>query len=108
MLFRSFNPAAFANPAPGTFGNAGRNTLVGPGFTNADFSLGKEFVLPERLTLEIRADMYDVFNHINWSNPNADVGYSGGVLANSSAGTITNAINSGNGRIIQLGAHLRF
>ena len=52
--------------------------------------------------------MYDVFNHINWSNPNADVGYSGGVLANSSAGTITNAINSGNGRIIQLGAHLRF
>ena len=103
-----FNPAAFANPAPGTFGNAGRNTLVGPGFTNADFSLGKEFVLPERLTLEIRADMYDVFNHINWSNPNADVGYSGGVLANSSAGTITNAINSGNGRIIQLGAHLRF
>jgi hypothetical protein len=114
-----FNPVAFANPAPGTFGDAGRNTLVGPGFTNADFSLAKEFVFPEKLTLEIRADMYDVFNHINWGNPNADVGSSttacpangpnvGLFLANCTAGTVTSAINSGNGRIIQLGAHIRF
>ena len=51
-----FNPAAYANPAPGTFGNSGRNTLIGPGFFNADFSVGKSFRLPrEGMQLEIRA-----------------------------------------------------
>ena len=40
-----FNPAAYANPASGTFGDNGRNTLIGPGFFNADFSVGKSFAL---------------------------------------------------------------
>src|SRR5258707_654100 len=80
--------AAFANPASGTFGNARRNTLIGPGYTNVDLSLGKEFSLAERAKLEIRADAYNAFNHINYANPDANVGYSGGVLADSTAGTI--------------------
>jgi hypothetical protein len=101
-----FNPAAFANPVPGTFGNYGRNTLIGPGFTNVDFSLAKEFSLYESLKLEVRADAFDVFNHINWNNPDANVGYSGGALADSTAGQVTNPI--GGTRIIQLGAHITF
>jgi outer membrane receptor protein involved in Fe transport len=106
-----FNPAAYANPAPGTFGNSGRNTLIGPSFFNADFSLAKAFRLPrEGMKLEIRADMYDVFNHINFANPDANVGYlSNGQLADTTAGTITGPAGyNGNRRIIQLGAHFIF
>ena len=105
-----FNPAAYANPAPGTFGNAGRNSLIGPGFADVDFSIGKEFSLRERMELEIRADMFNAFNHINYANPDANVGYtSGGALADSTAGTITNPAGfNSNMRIIQLGAHFTF
>jgi hypothetical protein len=101
-----FNPAAYANPLPGTFGDNVRNTLIGPGFTNVNFSLAKEFSLYESLKLEVRADMFDVFNHINWANPDANVGYNGSTLADTTAGSITNTV--GGTRIIQLGAHVRF
>jgi len=101
-----FNPAAFANPDPGTFGSMHRNTLIGPGFSNVDISIAKEFPLHESLSLEIRADMNNAFNHINWGNPDANVGYSGGTLADTTAGQINSPV--GGTRIIQLGAHLRF
>lgn len=106
-----FNPAAYADPTPGTFGNSGRNTLIGPSFFNADFSVGKSFRLPrEGMRLEIRADMYDVFNHINFNNPDANVGYgSNGLLADTTAGTITSPAGyNSNRRIIQVGAHFTF
>ena len=104
-----FNPAAFANPAPGTFGNNRRNTLIGPGFANVAISIAKEFPIHEAIALEIKADAYNAFNHVNYANPDANVGYVGGVLADPTAGTITGPAGSnGNRRIIQLGAHLRF
>jgi outer membrane receptor protein involved in Fe transport len=104
-----FNPAAFANPASGTFGNSGRNTLIGPGFATVALSLAKEFPIHESVALEIKADAYNAFNHINYGNPDANVGYVGGALADTTAGTITGpAGGNGNLRIIQLGAHLRF
>jgi hypothetical protein len=104
-----FNPAAYANPAYGTFGNNGRNTLIGPGFANVDISLAKEFPIHEAIRLEIRADANNAFNHTNYNNPDANVGYSGGVLADGTAGTITNpAAYDASLRIIQLGAHFRF
>ena len=101
-----FNPAAFANPVYGTFGDAGRNTLIGPGFFNADFSFGKKFSYREKVNLEIRADMFNAFNHVNYANPDADVGYANGVLADPTAGSITGP--SSGQRIIQLGAHVTF
>jgi outer membrane receptor protein involved in Fe transport len=118
--------------APGTehFGDAGRNGLIGPGFANADFSVSKMFRIPfrEGMSLEIRGDFYDVFNHINFGNPDGDVGFTctGGAvtptpgnsvtgpctsfqLADSASATITGpAAFNGNRRIIQLGAHFRF
>jgi len=104
-----FNPAAFANPATGVFGDVGRNTLIGPGFSDVDFSLAKQFPLHfEGIRLEFRADMFNVFNHPNFANPDADVGYSGGVLADSASGTINHTENYTGQRIIQLGLHLRF
>ncbi|MGA8502440.1 MAG: carboxypeptidase regulatory-like domain-containing protein [Candidatus Sulfotelmatobacter sp.] len=129
-----FNPAAFQDPADGTFGNAGRNTLIGPGFSNVNLSLAKEFRLHEAIALEVRADAYNMFNHISWGNPDANVGYNcnpptpnpsnlpvvpaaGGVcpagvgylppaLADSTAGQVTSPV--GGTRIIQLGAHIKF
>jgi hypothetical protein len=122
-----FNPAAFVDPAPGTFGDVHRNSLVGPRFTNVNLSLAKEFPIRESMGLEIRADAYNAFNHINYSNPDGNVGYecsatgqtnqaalsgvcpagfSGPFLADGSAGTISGVI--GSTRIIQLGAHFRF
>jgi len=105
-----FNPAAYANPAHGTFGDSGRNTLIGPGFFNADLSVGKSFRLyREGMKLEIRADMYNVFNHINFANPDANVGYTNGVLADTTAGVISGpAAYNSNRRIIQLGGHFTF
>jgi len=101
-----FNPGAFANPALGTFGDAHRNTLVGPGFANVNLSIAKEFPIHESIALEVRADAFNVFNHINWGNPDANVGYSGGALADPTAGQITSPV--GGTRIFQLGAHVRF
>jgi hypothetical protein len=104
-----FNPAAYTNPAPGTFGDTRRNSLVGPGYTNVDLSLGKEFPITERAKLEVRADAYNAFNHVNYANPDANVGYSGGVLADGTAGTINGPAGfNSNMRIIQLGARLSF
>jgi len=105
-----FNPAAYANPVDGTFGNSRRNTLIGPGYSNIDLSIGKEFhLIAEKLKLEVRADAYNAFNHVNYANPDANVGYSGGGLADGTAG-ISNGpagFNS-NMRIMQLGARIIF
>ena len=101
-----FNPAAYANPAPGTFGDVHRNSLYGPHFSNVNLSLAKEFAIHERITLEIRANAYNAFNRVNFNNPDANVGYIGGGLQDSGAGTISGIV--GGQRIIELGGHLRF
>jgi hypothetical protein len=62
-----FNVAAFnPNPPNGRSGNAGRNTILGPGFNNLDFGLHKDFSLTETKRLEFRAEFFDLLNHPNW------------------------------------------
>ena len=63
------NPAAFALPAAGQFGNCGVGRYHGPGFTNADISLFKIFPIRERLRVEFRSEFFNAFNHANFSNP---------------------------------------
>jgi hypothetical protein len=63
------NPAAFAQPAPGTFGTMARNQIHGPGFANIDFSVLKHFKVTERLTLQFRTEMYNILNHVNLAPP---------------------------------------
>ncbi|HEY1936970.1 MAG TPA: TonB-dependent receptor [Candidatus Angelobacter sp.] len=60
-----------------TFGNVGRNSVYGPGFTNMDLALVKNTKVSERLNLQLRADAFDVLNHPNYGQP----GTSGGFLA---------------------------
>ena len=73
-----FNPATctaltagciFQFPTAGTYGNLSRNALVGPGFTDTDFSIEKNTAITEGLKFQIRADAFDIFNHANFGNP---------------------------------------
>jgi hypothetical protein len=69
------NPAAFvATDGPG---NLGRNALYGPGFADVDLSVFKNFSIRERLRLQLRAEMFNVFNRINLASGAGSVGSSG-------------------------------
>jgi hypothetical protein len=101
-----FNPAAFADPAVGTFGTNGRNNLRGPGLTVFNMSLAKGFHFKERFGLELRADFVNIFNHPSFQPPNADIssGANFGVITPSeTAGGTTVAPRSG-----QLSARFTF
>jgi hypothetical protein len=56
------NPAAFSMPAPGTYGNLGRNALRGPGISQLDFTLSKKFTVKEQMNFEFRAECYNILN----------------------------------------------
>ena len=94
-----FDQTAFATPALYTFGNSGRNILFGPGRTNLDASLFKDFRMAERMTLQFRAETFNLFNHPQFGQPNATIG-SGAV------GTITSIV--GNPRQMQLALRIAF
>lgn len=79
---RWFNTAAFQLQPLGTFGNAGRNIVIGPGLFQWDASLLKNFNFTERTYLQFRFEAFNAANHPNWGDPNT--------TANSSAfGRIT-------------------
>ncbi len=63
------NPAAFAASAPGTFGNAGRGSLIGPGLKSIDFSLFKNTYFAETRMVQFRAEFFNLANHPNFENP---------------------------------------
>ena len=70
-----FNRAAFVLQPAGTFGNVGRNSIVGPGFFTLDFSAHKEFRMPylEQHTLQFRFEAFNVLNHPVWGAPNTNI-----------------------------------
>jgi hypothetical protein len=63
------NPAAFAIPAPGTYGNLPRNAFKGPNFQQFDVILAKRFPIKESTNLEFRSEFFNIFNHANFANP---------------------------------------
>jgi hypothetical protein len=63
------NPAAFQQPAPGTFGNAGRNRFRGPSFADVDFSVVKVTPITERVKTQLRFEMFNLFNRRNLPIP---------------------------------------
>jgi len=76
--------SAFALPAQFTYGNAPRNLLRGPGDIITDLSLSKSFPLGGRTRFQIRADIFNAFNRVNFGNPN-------GVFGTANFGRITTA-----------------
>jgi hypothetical protein len=99
-----FNPAAFIQPLPGTFGNAGRNILQGPGISQTDASLSKKFYVTERTHLQFRAEVFNLLNHTNFNNPNPVVFASATGGPSPTAGVIT--ATSTTSRQVQLGLKL--
>jgi hypothetical protein len=104
------NPAAFAVPASGTFGNAPRNVGRGPGAWQIDFGVGKHIPVTELFGVEFRAEFFNIFNHPQYGLPQADITGSG-------FGSITQMVNTtspvspvgtGTPREIQLGLRLAF
>jgi hypothetical protein len=99
-----YNVAAFAQPAPGTFGDERRNSLVGPDLSEIDFSLGKNFALKEGIGLQFRIDGYNVFNHPSFGLPNTGVAFANGAPTSSSSITSTTI----GPRAFQLNARVSF
>jgi hypothetical protein len=65
-------PSGFASDCtPGTrhFGNLGRNSLVGPTYKQWDVAIYKNTALTERLTMQLRAEFFNILNHPNFSSP---------------------------------------
>ena len=64
-----FNPAAFANPAPGTLGNLERNAAVGPNYWATDMALSKLVRIGATQRVELRLEAFNLFNQFNWGDP---------------------------------------
>jgi hypothetical protein len=99
-----YNPNAFAVPLNGTYGNAGRNILEGPGLINVDVSLMKKILLRERVTLQFRAEFFNILNHTNLNSPNPIVFTAATGGPSPTAGLITSTTTTS--RQIQFGAKL--
>ena len=97
-LMNCFDRSAFALPAQFTFGSASRNLLRGPKFVNTDLSFMKNVIVGGGATVQIRVEMFNIFNTVNWGNPNA-------TFDSANFGLITSA---GAMRQVQLGAKLLF
>ncbi|MDQ2921871.1 MAG: TonB-dependent receptor [Acidobacteriota bacterium] len=94
---------AWGIPPAGSFGNAGRNILRGPGLRNFDFGVSRVFKITERHQLQFRAEVFNLTNHPNFFFPETSV-------ASGSFGTISRAANTGAGaqRQIQFGLKYLF
>lgn len=98
LIQEYFNTALFVPNAVGTFGNTGRNILRGPGYFNMDFGLIKDTRLTERTTLQFRAEFFNLFNNVNFGQPDNSV-------ADSTVGQITSARDP---RILQFALKVLF
>ncbi len=100
----SFGP--YARPAFGTFGNLSRDSVLGPGYIDTDLSIAKSIAIKESLNLQIRADFFNVFNHVNLGGPDSCVDCQDG-----NAGMISSIVASQDGssmRRIMLSARIQF
>jgi hypothetical protein len=99
-----YNRAAFVEAAPGNFGNVGRNTATAPGTFTIDAELHKAFVMPysEHHQLQLRFEAFNVLNHPNWGEPNANI-LAGAAIAGAPAGSA----HTGYGVISSLALPLR-
>ena len=95
---RWFNTAAFAMPAYGTFGNAGRNIIGGPGLSSVNVSASKNTKLSENLALQFRAEIFNLLDRANFNLPDM-------FLGSPSFGRV---LSAGEPRRVQLGVKVIF
>jgi hypothetical protein len=95
---RWFNTAAFAVPPRGSFGDAGRNILEGPGYANVNAALAKRVPLTGRAHLDVRLEAFNLLNRVNYDGPDPYVG----------SPTFGQVLSAGSPRRMQLGGRLVF
>jgi hypothetical protein len=112
QLIPSSNGTAVAG-APGTdIGNVGRNVLRGPRQTNVDFSIIRRFPFGESRNIEFRAEFFNLFNQVNFANPNGNLNSAtvdpntGQIINPGDFGRITSTSN--NPRLIQFAVKFNF
>lgn len=101
-----YDPSQFAVQTLGYFGNLGRNTLVGPGLWNLDFSLRKDTSVAEGKDLSFRAEFFNILNHPNFAAPETSVFQNAAGQLNPLVGTIRNTV--GSMRQVQFGLKFSF
>ena len=94
-----FNLGAFQRVPAGTFGNAGRNIVRGPGYMTFDMSLQRRIALTQRSGVTLRWDVFNMFDRANLGNPNADI-------TGATAGTISTL--AGDPRVMQFALRVDF
>ena len=99
------NPSVFVNQG-NAFGDLGRNTIIGPGFSSLDVALSKNTKINERFTLQFRADAFDALNQTNFANPGTTIGSS--TLGIITTGTRFAAGDFGTSRQLQLSMKVLF
>jgi hypothetical protein len=104
------NPAAFTVPAAGTFGDAPRNNVRGPGAWQIDFGVAKSIPLSERARLEFRSEFFNIFNHPQYGLPQATFAVPGFGSITQTVNTTTpvSPIGSGTPREIQFALRFAF
>ena len=98
-----YDATAFILPAPGTYGNVPRNSLVGPGLAALDMSFLKDIPITERLKLQFRAEGFNILNHANFGAPNL-LALDATGAPRSTAGSIINTVTPS--RQLQFGLKL--
>ena len=102
------NPAAFSVPAPGTWGNLGRNAFRGPALWQADTALSRRIAIRERLSLEFRGECFNIFNRAQYGNPAANISSPASFGFISTLANTTGPTGSGTPRQFQLAARVLF
>jgi hypothetical protein len=100
MVKHYMNYDAFAPAVAGSYGDVGRNFLLGPGFWNSDISFFRMFPIYKEHNLQFRAELFNAFNHGNLGNPNSNL-----AAGPDHFGQITSAST---GRITQFGLKYQF
>lgn len=110
LAYQVFNPEAFTPPAPGTFGNAGRNALRQPGAWTVDASISRSFPIREPVHIEARLDVFNAFNHWNPRAPSGNLNSSGfgQVTGSPSPSFVPQAPTWQDPRILQIAAKITF
>jgi hypothetical protein len=102
-----FNAEAFTVPAPGTFGNAPRNLLRGPGIWQSDLGIAKHIPVTESVQVQLRAEVFNLFNHAQYASPQANISNAttfGRILSTVNTGPI----GTGTPRQVQLMMKVKF
>jgi hypothetical protein len=103
-----FNPAAFTTPANGEWGNVQRNMLRGPGISQADMGMQKQFPIREQISLMFRADVFNVFNFRQLGAPSAKWTATPGTYGQITSAYTTNPIGTGTPRQMQFSLRLSY